>query len=157
MNEELEQWEAETKTTPVNIKQITELVKQLEVAKKDYDAKKAETSNAEKFYKGLRMDVLAILKAAGQSKFFAEGIGAVSITNKLSVTTPKSHEDKRQLLDYFKDQGEDVYLTYASVNSQSLNSYFKLQTEEAAKKGELFELPGVGSPTLVQNISFRRG
>ena len=157
MNNELEQWEEERNTTPVNIQQITKLVESLKEAKNDYDAKKAEATNAEKFYKGLRMDVLAILKAAGQSKFFAEGIGTVSVTQKLSVTVPKTHEEKNEMLQFFAAQGQDVFLTYATVNSMSLNSYYKLQTEEYAKKGETFSIPGVGAPTMMENISFRKG
>ena len=154
---DLEEWGSETPKQEINVSQINELVKKLEEAKKDYDAKKAESSNAEKYYKGLRMDVLSILKAAGQSKFHAEGIGTVSITNKLSVTVPKTHEEKKQMLEYLKSLGEDTFLTYATVNSMSLNSFYRMQTDEAAKKGETFTMPGVDAPTLMENISFRKG
>jgi len=154
---DLETWENEKPKQEIKLGEITLLIEKLKDAKADYEAAKATAQNAERFYKGIRMDVLSILKAAGQSRFHAEGIGSVSITNKLSVTVPKNHEDKEAMLEYFKEQGQDTFLTYATVNSMSLNSYFKLKTEEAAAKGETFNMPGVGEPTLVENISFRKG
>jgi hypothetical protein len=76
--------------------------------------------------------------------------------NKTSVTTPKTPEEKEQLFQFLRDKG--IFLEFASVNSQSLNSLYKSLAEEAAENGVLdFKLPGVGEPTIYTTLKMRKG
>lgn len=75
---------------------------------------------------------------------------------KSSVQTPKTPEDKEKLFEFLRKKG--IFLEFASVNSQSLNSLYKSLSEEAAKNGNYdFKLPGVGEATMYTSLKLRKG
>lgn len=152
---ELNEWQQETKKEEVSIDTLNKLIEEYDLAKRDYDEKKASASHANELADNLKSQVLETLKKAGLQKFHSS-VGLVSTTHKFSVTTPKTMEEKKALLDHFASQGDDVFYSYASVNSQTLNSYYNKMSEEASMRGETFSLPGVSEPTIIENISFRR-
>lgn len=157
MNQELslEQWQEQEKKEVISVEDLNSLSERYALAKKDYDEKKKLSSEANELVEMLKAELLEKLKKSGLKKFHSS-VGLVSTTHKFSVTTPKTIDEKRALLEHFRIQGEDVFYTYASVNSQTLNSYYNKMSEEAAMRGETFTLPGVGEPTIIENISFRK-
>lgn len=137
----------------INIGELQAEVEELDRLDLEADAKKKAYSEAYAKAEEQRNKVLWMLQESGQTKFNAQGIGTVSQAIKTSVTVPKSFEDKRAMLDWFKEQGDEVFLTYATVNSQSLNSLIKMKCEEDPS----FKIPGVGEKKQVAELRFRRG
>lgn len=62
----------------------------------------------------------------------------VTLSDTTYVTVPKSHEQKQKLFEWLKRQGEEVFMDYATVNYQRLNSLYKQEKEN----GNV--LPGAG-------------
>jgi len=72
-----------------------------------------------------------------------------------SVTTPKTSEEKQALFEFLQSKG--IFLEIASVNSQTLNSFYKSLAAEAEEQGNYdFKMPGVGEPTTYTSLKLRR-
>jgi len=98
-----------------------------------------------------------MMERSGKKRYIAEGIGQVSISENLSVATPKTPEEKQAFFNWLKQEmGEDGYLTYASVNSASLNSLYKQKVEEYGARGEVLEIAGLQQPTSFNKLSLRK-
>lgn len=138
----------------ISINDIENLVAKLDAAEVDYETKKRIASEANEIYEGLRKEVLEILVKAGKDKY-ASNIGTISVVNTVRVKVPKGFSEKASLLEWLKSQGDDMYLTYCTVNSQSLNSLYKKLFEEAEDKAS-FAIPGVEAPVSEQDIRVRR-
>lgn len=100
-------------------------------------------------------EMLEMLNQSGL-KNFKSPVGTVSISHRTSVKTPKTEEDRQAFFEYLKSKG--LYDTMISVNSATLNSFYKAEFEEAKERGDDdFEIPGIKEVTIDQNLSFRRG
>lgn len=101
---------------------------------------------------------VAILNGMEQSetdKISLDGIGTVYKIDRFTVQTPKSIDDKKALFEYFEERG--IFNEMVSVNSQTLNAFYKEENEAALKRGDVdFKLPGVGEPKLSQSLGFRK-
>lgn len=81
--------------------------------------------------------------------------GMVSLSQRTSVKTPKTQEDREAFFFYLKEKG--LYDDMISVNSQTLNSFYKAGLEEAREKGLTdFIIPGIGEVTIKASLSFRK-
>ncbi len=98
--------------------------------------------------------MMAMLEES-QLKNFKSEIGTVSVTHRLSVTTPKLPEDRAAFFEFLKTR--QLFDQMITVNSQTLNSFYKAEFEEAAKRGEDdFKIPGISGETITPILSFRR-
>jgi hypothetical protein len=145
---ELEQWAEQSVTT----EDLDNEVKKLMELEEDYEGKKKIYKEADSKYEEQRAKLLSILQASGKSKYYVDGIGTVSQAIKTSVKVPRSTEDKKAMLEYFRSLGEEVYYGYATVNSQTLNAYINQQRESDPS----FKMPGAGEPTETAELRFRR-
>lgn len=81
--------------------------------------------------------------------------GTVIMNARFTVKTPKEKEDKEAFFEYLKSKG--MYDDMVSVNSQTLNSWYKEEMEAAKREGNFgFKIPGIGDPTAFEYISFRK-
>lgn len=154
MNESNE-WYDEGKE--VSLEDVKALAEKLDVLDLDYKTKKKASSEAKAEADMVRAKIIAILKEAGLTKFHAPNVGMFSVSYTPTIKTPKSFEEKEAFFDYLKSKGKDMYLTYASVNSASLNTLFKAEMITAAEAGEAFEMPGCEIGATLEKLSFRRG
>ena len=140
----------------ISVKDITTAIEKLRDADTIAKEKKAAFSVANAEVDDLKRQVIEMLTSSGLKNFKLPGVATVSVVEKLSVQTPKTHEDKEKFFAWLKTKGSDFYLTYASVNSNSLNSMFKLETELAAESGEVLSIPGLGEPTSYTTLSLKK-
>lgn len=155
---DLNEWEkVEQETAPsLNIEEMQKLVVQYKAAK-DFDAeKKKEKTEAFHEMEKCAAKIMSALEHSKQSKFHAEGVGLIYTSTTETVNLPQTEPDKVALLKYFKSKSPEVYLKYVGVNWQSLNSYHKIERENAAAEGEVFSMPGIGDPTSKTTLSFRK-
>jgi hypothetical protein len=83
--------------------------------------------------------------------------GTVVRSNRYSVQTPKTIEEKKEFFRWLNEKGPEVYWSYATVNSQSLNALYKAELEVAKEEGNLeFKIPGIGEPTATPILSRRK-
>lgn len=90
-----------------------------------------------------------------EMKGYRAKVGLLSLAFRTSVRTPKTPEDRAAFFEYLKAQG--LYDQMISVNSQTLNSFYKSKLDEAVNRGEEdFAIPGLKEVTISPTLSFRR-
>jgi len=98
--------------------------------------------------------ILTFLDEAGLQSFDGAR-GKVSVVNRFTVKVPQSIDDKQALFKYL--QARKIFYELVSVNSQTLNSFYKQEMEIAKGEGNIdFKIPGIGEPGVKQSISFRK-
>lgn len=98
------------------------------------------------------LDLLrALEKTSYQSK-----VGTFSVSHRLSVRIPGTPEARTAFFDYLKNRG--LFEQMITVNSATLNSFYKNEFEIAKEQGDGmdFEMPGIGEPSISETISFRK-
>lgn len=80
--------------------------------------------------------------------------GTVSISHRTSVKKPVG-DDAQAFYSYLKEKG--LYDSMVSVNSQTLNAYYKAAMNEAVERGNAdFAIPGLNEVTINETLSFRK-
>lgn len=80
--------------------------------------------------------------------------GKLVVTTRFTVTTPKG-EAKDEFFSYLKERG--VFEDLVSVNSQTLNAWYKQEMEVARETGNFdFQIPGIGEPTAYEQVMLRK-
>jgi prophage DNA circulation protein len=128
----------------VEVKKLLELEAVLEEKKKVY-------KDADDAYEQHRNRLMNILMESGQGKFHSL-YGTISLAIKKQVQVPKNPSDKKLMLEYFESLGDELYNSYVSVNSMTLNSYFKQQVEMDPD----FTMPGITGVTEKPELRFRK-
>lgn len=98
-----------------------------------------------------------LIKILGENDLtsYRASCGLLSIAYRTSVKTPKTAEDKQKFYDYLRSKG--LYDSMISVNSQTLNSFYKSEMEQAQEAGNSeFAIPGINEVTINETLSFRR-
>jgi hypothetical protein len=128
-----------------------ELFKQKAVVEEHEDALKDQNQK----YAELKAEVISYMEHLEKDKYPVKGHGTLSLSDRFSVRVPKTLEEKKALFEYLKEKG--IFFEMASVNSQTLNSFYKAEMEEAAKQGNTdFSIPGVGEPNHQRTLSIRK-
>lgn len=143
----------------ITIEMLDESVAIMAKYKAEYEKQKAVSNDCHSRFQEARGKLVAMLMAANKSKYHVEGIGTVSVTEKLKVRTPKGLDDKKALAAWLQTQlGDDGMHTYLSVNYQSLNSLYNQEFEAAKDRGDAsnFTLPGVDAPEAEFGLNFRK-
>jgi hypothetical protein len=155
MSQELEEWNEPKKE--LTIEEMDRYVKNLRELKDKYAEASAISKTLYAEVKEQEQKIIDNLKAAGKKRYILEGVGQISLTDGLSVQTPKTPEQKQAFFNWLREEmGEDGYLTYASVNSSSLNSLYKQKVEEYGERGEVLEIEGLEPPTSFTKLSLRK-
>lgn len=115
------------------------LARQLKIdsLKEEQSALQAENDKDESILQG-------ILEHLGRTKWVSE-FGTIELRERKSVKIPRTPEDKKMLFEWLQTKG--IFWEYVGVNSASLNSIYKTESEIAEQEGKDFLLPGVGAPT----------
>lgn len=104
----------------------------------------------------LEQKILASMSELSLSKYSIEGVGTVYLQNKLSVKTPNTEEDKAAFYGHLKEIGQ--YDALMSVNSQTLQAWYKAQLETAQIDGQgIPHIPGLTEITSYQQVVLRKG
>lgn len=143
----------------VTTEELDLAVKNMQDSREAYDQRKKLSAEAYHVYQKNKEQVLELLGKTGKSKYVVDGLGTVSVVDKLKVQTPKSNTEKEQFFKWLEErEGHDGFLAYATVNHNTLNSLYKRYVEFHAENGEEFTgIPGIGEPISEKEIRFRKG
>ena len=135
----------------MKIEELNALVKEFADLRQEYQEAYYKSSGLKKKCDEAKYKLIDILNDSNLKNYAVEGIGKISVINKYSVKVPQAHDDRKKMLDYFREKGEegDMLLT---VHSQTLRSLYNAEKED----DPTFSIPGVAEPTLEQNLSFRK-
>lgn len=137
----------------VSVSELNAEVAKLVELEKDYNEKRRIYKEADDAYEAQRLKLLNTLTEAGITKYHAEGFGTISLALKRQASVPKNPLDKKLMLEYFESLGPELYNSYVTVNSMTLNAYIKEQSELDPN----FTLPGVGEIKESPELRFRKG
>lgn len=97
---------------------------------------------------------LTDLMAKLEIKSFVEGDEKFIQVDRTSITIPKG-EERDQFFTYLKEMGH--FDSLITVNSATLNSWWKQENEKAKSRGEPYVIiPGLAMPTTTQILSVRK-
>jgi hypothetical protein len=151
-----EQWETAAADTGISTTTIDLAVRDYVEARREYEEAKTLSNDKHAVMEEKEFHMQSLLEQAGKSKYHVDGIGTVQTISKLTVQTPKTPEDKAKLFTWLKNKlGADGFLTYVSVNHNSLNSLYKNMFEEATDKAT-FSIDGIGQPVERKEIRFTK-
>ena len=142
----------------MEIKELQEKIKKLKEERDQYDAMNNTLKQIGSACDSLEAEILSYFEENDMSSFRVDGVALISVTEKLSVKTPKTPEEKLAFFNYLKEtKGDEVMLHYQTVNSVSLNSFYKAEMDTKSPEEKLcFNMPGIGAPTLVKKLSVRK-
>lgn len=146
------EWGIETRE--VTTAELDALVQKYKEARTQYEGAKAISNDLHAHMESAKMEVIRLLQAAGKSKYEAEGLGKVTLVDKLQVTTPKDLPSKMELFGWLEKKFGSEYFAYLSINHQTLNSLYNAELKEAGDNGEEFKIPGLEPATLNTELRF---
>lgn len=166
MTNTIDDWDMAEK--PLNLKEMDDLIAEMQESRALYEEKKAESSQAHKGYKEIESKVMLALEAAGKKSYRVDGLGSCSIVHKRVTTTAKTIEAKRELYAWIDARyGNEFLISMLSVNHATLNSFYNKEYESHLEKLQqarqegidtssiLFDIP-LPEPTLQKSMSFRK-
>lgn len=138
----------------IDLAEMNRLVESYAELRAKKEALAAETKEVNGELDELEAKMLEHLENANLPSFRGEK-GLVSVREHFSVKVPKTLEDKRELFNYLKKKG--VLMEMASINSSTLNGFYKEEMAAAQARGEVdFKIPGVGEPTASKDIAWKK-
>lgn len=136
-----------------SLNEISSMVEQLF----EYETRLASTRNMVKALdeqaEEIRQRILGVLGEAGLKTFKAP-MGTVTAAVRTSVKFPKDPEVKEALREYLL--AKEAFDGMWSINSATLNSWFKAEKEVAEAEGRYLDIPGL-EPTSDTILQFRKG
>ncbi len=141
--------------TPVTVQELDALIAEIAAKREVVDEKKTELSTLNKELESLEFKAVNYLKELGRKSYKTED-GMITRVEKWRVNIPTTPEAKNAMFEYFK--ARELFDKYATVNSNSLNSYYMEEWDAAKQRGEGmdFNIPGIEPAKLTEIISFRR-
>ena len=148
-------WAEASATKVLDMAEMDALIRESVRLWDDHDGKKKVASEAYALATEHDAKILQALKDAGKQKYVVDGVGTISIRQQEVVRVPSGLEEKQAFFRFLRDQGAEVFYSLVSVNSQTLNSWYRQKSEENSRLGIAgFSAPGLGDPTMRETLSF---
>ena len=156
-NCEIENNDTPITETTISLAEMDQAIAELKTKREEYKAAKAISDGLELEKRQLEARVVEMLEQAGKTVYVAEGVGRVKVSYEMSVQTPKTPEEKKAFFNWLAtNMGQDVADAYLTVNSVSLNSLYNQLNEQAAQKGEVLSIDGLGEPIARTKLSLTK-
>lgn len=118
----------------------------------EVDMKKAELSAIQKDLDEIENEIVAVLEELGL-KSFKSSTGTVETRVRQSVKVPQG-DGRQEFFNYLKDRG--LFDSLITVNSQTLNAWYKQETEIAQQEKRMLVVPGLEMPTSSVSVVLKR-
>ena len=148
---------SEAPKTSMTFEEIDELLQKMYDLDAEIEADKEVMKEKNKRLAKLQEIGLAALKELGREKYKDPKGREIYIHEYWSVKIPAEMEAKKKLFAHFKQRGEEILWKYATVNSNSLKSYYLTEWNIAKEEGRgmEFQIPGVEPATLFESLGMR--
>lgn len=144
-----------TEIEDISVAELDAALVAIKDAEVDHKAKKEIATEAYWVLEDAKANFMTIMRRAGKKKWSVAGHGGFSLHDELRFRVPDGPENKEKFFAFLKSDKacellqsnpRDIFLAYASVNAQTMNSLCKKLKTLAADDGEQLELPGVIAP-----------
>lgn len=137
------------------LKNLAELCDKAFDLRSQIDQEQALVDEKKKALMEMQAQIQATLEEAGLESFKANS-GTAYIQERTSFKIPVNPEEREAFFKYLKDKG--AFDSLITVNYQTLNSFCKVELENALKEGDVnHKIPGIGEPTIFKEIRLRKG
>lgn len=141
----------------ISLHSMDKAVKSIRDLRDTYAKAKKLSDEAYEHVKRAEAELILMMEKSERSVYIVEGVGRVRISHEMSVQTPKTLDEKKAFFEWLaKNKGQDVADAYMSINSQSLNSLYNELQEEAASRGEILQVDGLGEPIARTKLSLTK-
>lgn len=141
-------------STELTVRQLEELCAKIAAQRDTVAVIAAEKKVEEERLEELEATMVATLRELDMTSFKSKS-GQFIISHRMSVKLPATPEDRQKFFDYLK--GRELFDNMISVNSQTLNRFYKDEFAEAKERGDFdFEIPGIGPATVVETLSVKK-
>jgi hypothetical protein len=138
----------------VTIESMNQLCEKIAALRTEIDAFSKQKKQVELDCESAESELLACLTDAGMTNYVSP-VGRFMLSFRMSVKTPKTDEDRAAFFAYLKNEG--VFEQMITVNSQTLNAFYKSKVAEAQASGrDDLRIPGINEVKNDPVISFRR-
>lgn len=147
----MDDWGMEDNT--ITTAEIDHAIELMAKFREEYDEAKSKSNSFYKNYEEQKAKVVVLLTKSGKTKYIHETVGNVSLRVKKTIRVPKDFDSRRTVFEHLESEmGRDAFINKFTLNSASLNSYYKEQHE----LDSTYELPGVGGYNETVELSLRR-
>jgi len=147
----------EEKKVSITVEELDNLCLKIKDKRAEIDAKKDELSELNGHLEELSITAVAALKELDRKNFQSKH-GTITRKEQWYVNMPKDLNAKRELFEYLKERG--VFEDFATVNHNTLNSFFTEEWEAAEAKGPdaivEFSIPGLEAPKCRESLGFTK-
>jgi hypothetical protein len=148
----LDSWDSETKGEAISVEQMDRALEEYFLARSEYEEAKKQSDGFHAIAEQAKKDLISLLEAAGKRNWTLDGVGKVTVAEKMTVKVPADMTAKTKMLEFFKARGEDVYNSMVTVNYMTLNSFFKQELENNPN----FTIPGVEEGYVEKTLRLNR-
>lgn len=127
------------------------LIEDLQNKRREYEDAKRVASERNAEVEALEYQVMKLMEVTGLDRFDTADT-TVTVKEKQSVKVPKDHH-KLAFFRYLKDQG--VFEDMATINSNTLNSWYRNEIETRRAKGLDEHIPGLEEVSTYYQLSVR--
>lgn len=137
----------------MEIAELQRLCEQTFIQREITDTAKAAFQEENKILEEIEARLLAALEENNLKSFKSE-YGDVGAREKASVKIPQG-ENREVFFNYLREKGDfDALIT---VNSQTLNGWYKIEAEKAREAGQFFFVPGLEIPITSKTLYMKKG
>lgn len=140
------------------MQEFLDLVKEMWKRKETVDQLKDQLKLESSQMEAVKAKALKAMETMELDKQHIPEYGTIYRKKNFSVKTPKTLEQKEALFGWIgESKGRDVLRSMLSINSQTLNSFYKAEMEVAKEEGNVdFALPGIDTPELYWTLGMRK-
>ena len=131
-----------------------------------YDDAHAISSARYKENQEAEKNLIDLMTRAGKDRWESQGIKGFSLRDSYKFRVPNSSENKEKFFSFLKSRevsellaqdSEQIFLTYATVNHNSLNTLMNNITVTAAEAGMVLPETGIDEPIAEKKLVSLRG
>lgn len=146
----------------ITVQELQEMCKQAIELDEQITALEAEMiTPRKKKLSDLEGKIQACMEQLDMEKIPVKGYGTYFLQSKFSVKVPKTEQEREDFFAYLQAKG--IFESMITVNSQTLNAWYKQEMEALASRAEAgedvdpdFKIPGIEEPKDYFTLAFRK-
>lgn len=141
----------------ISVKELDSLCEQIFETRVEADKQEEVLSALNTKLQSLKQKVVGILEHL-ERESYSSPLGLVYRSEKWSIPTPKSWEEKEALIGFLEEKGgKDLARSYITFNNRSLLSFVKSEIEARESDGDLnTDIPGIGKISKYVDLGVRK-
>jgi len=149
-------WYDDKPSQDISIPEFDAIIKEVFAQREKIEQIQKTLKDESAILERMNLKVMAYLKQLNRDSYKTP-LGSIGIQRRTSVTMPKDIESREKFFEYLKSTKQ--YDQLITINSQTLNAWYKAELEQAENAGNSlgFQVPGLGQPSIFETIRVTKG